>query len=64
MRKYYRYLAPEYVENGTVSVRVDVYAFGVVLLQLISGRKAVTAFSDGPSQPLIHWVRIMLLLIH
>ncbi|KAK6938337.1 Protein kinase domain [Dillenia turbinata] len=35
------YLAPEYAENGIVSVRTDVYAFGIVLLQLISGHKAV-----------------------
>ena len=35
------YLALEYAENGTVSIRTDVYAFGIVLLQLTSGRKAV-----------------------
>ncbi|XP_024032683.1 serine/threonine-protein kinase CDG1 [Morus notabilis] len=35
------YLAPEYAENGIVSVRTDVYAYGIVLLQLISGRKVV-----------------------
>ncbi|XWS21713.1 hypothetical protein CRYUN_Cryun30bG0078200 [Craigia yunnanensis] len=34
------YLAPEYAENGFVSVRTVVYAFGILLLQLISGRKA------------------------
>ncbi|XP_047053813.1 probable serine/threonine-protein kinase PBL23 [Lolium rigidum] len=34
------YLAPEYAEYGIVSVRTDVYAFGIVLFQLISGRKA------------------------
>ncbi|ONK73272.1 uncharacterized protein A4U43_C04F29210 [Asparagus officinalis] len=31
------YLAPEYAEYGIVSVRTDVYAFGIVLFQLISG---------------------------
>ncbi|KAL5571796.1 hypothetical protein UlMin_021393 [Ulmus minor] len=35
------YLAPEYAENGTISVRTDVYAYGIVLLQLISGQKVV-----------------------
>ncbi|KAK4273951.1 hypothetical protein QN277_017250 [Acacia crassicarpa] len=44
------YLAPEYAEDGVVSVRTDVYAYGVVLLQLISGRK-VGVSSSKPEQP-------------
>ncbi|KAI3669891.1 hypothetical protein L6452_41354 [Arctium lappa] len=35
------YLAPEYLEEGSVTTKTDVYAFGVVLLELITGRKAV-----------------------
>lgn len=34
------YLAPEYTENYVVSVKTDLYAFGIILLQLISGHKA------------------------
>ncbi|TYH18261.1 hypothetical protein ES288_A05G256200v1 [Gossypium darwinii] len=41
------YLAPEYAENGFVSVRTDVYAFGIVLLQLMSGRKVIDLESKG-----------------
>jgi interleukin-1 receptor-associated kinase 1 len=29
-----RYLAPEYAQYGMVSVKTDVYAFGIVLFQL------------------------------
>ncbi|PSS31366.1 hypothetical protein CEY00_Acc04662 [Actinidia chinensis var. chinensis] len=35
------YLAPEYVEKGLVTPKVDVYAFGVVMLELIVGKEAV-----------------------
>ncbi|KAK3015139.1 hypothetical protein RJ639_006289 [Escallonia herrerae] len=34
-----RYLAPEYFNGGKITEKVDVYAFGLVLLELITGRK-------------------------
>lgn len=49
------YLAPEYVENGMVSVRIDVYSFGIVLIQLISGRKAVESNTENHQQSLQQW---------
>ncbi|KAM6544164.1 hypothetical protein CsatB_008611 [Cannabis sativa] len=33
------YLAPEYVEGGEITHKVDVYAFGLVLLELMTGRR-------------------------
>ncbi|KAL2467799.1 receptor-like cytosolic serine/threonine-protein kinase RBK1 [Forsythia ovata] len=48
------YLAPEYAENGIVSVRTDVYSFGIILIQLISGRKAVDS-SREDQQSLRQW---------
>nr|ASM47209.1 lysm-containing receptor kinase 6 [Parasponia rigida] len=33
------YMAPEYLENGLVSTRLDVYAFGVLLLEMLTGKE-------------------------
>ncbi|XP_022141469.1 probable serine/threonine-protein kinase PBL4 isoform X1 [Momordica charantia] len=49
------YVAPEYAENGILSVRTDVYAFGIVLLQLISGRKVFDMKDDVQGQSLREW---------
>ncbi|KAL9262566.1 Serine/threonine receptor-like kinase NFP-like protein [Drosera capensis] len=35
------YMAPEYLADGAVSTKLDVFSFGVVLLELISGREAI-----------------------
>nr|ASM47290.1 lysm-containing receptor kinase 6 [Trema orientale] len=39
------YMAPEYLENGLVSTRLDVYAFGVLLLEMLTG-KEINIFYD------------------
>ncbi|KAJ7965456.1 Receptor-like kinase [Quillaja saponaria] len=49
------YLAPEYAEDGIVSVRTDVYAYGIVLLQLISGRKVIDSRNTEEQQSLRQW---------
>ncbi|XP_047976149.1 serine/threonine-protein kinase CDG1-like isoform X2 [Salvia hispanica] len=49
------YLAPEYAEDGIVSIRTDVYAFGVILIQLISGRRSIDLDRDGQQVPLRQW---------
>ncbi|KAK1432357.1 hypothetical protein QVD17_09253 [Tagetes erecta] len=49
------YVAPEYAENGMVSVRTDVYAYGITLIQLISGRKVVNANVEDHCQSLRQW---------
>ncbi|KAL8100175.1 serine/threonine receptor-like kinase NFP [Apium graveolens] len=35
------YIAPEYLTDGVVSTKMDVFSFGVVLLELVSGREAI-----------------------
>lgn len=54
------YLAPEYFQHGKVSDKTDVYAFGVVLLELITGRKPIEA-SRGPGEEnLVLWAKPLL----
>ncbi|CAN1765633.1 Putative proline-rich receptor-like protein kinase PERK11 [Linum perenne] len=43
------YLAPEYTQAGIITEKADVYAFGVVLLELLCGVKA-TEFSRSMDQ--------------
>lgn len=47
-----RYLSPEYFMHGIVDEKTDVFAFGVLLLELITGRRAV----DSRQQSLVIWV--------
>ncbi|EXC04576.1 Proline-rich receptor-like protein kinase PERK9 [Morus notabilis] len=35
------YIAPEYLTDGMVSTKMDVFSFGVVLLELISGKEVI-----------------------
>nr|DAD40920.1 TPA_asm: hypothetical protein HUJ06_015243 [Nelumbo nucifera] len=46
------YLSPEYFMHGIVDEKTDVFAFGVLLLELITGRRAV----DSCRQSLVMWV--------
>lgn len=46
------YLAPEYLMHGIVDEKTDVFAFGVLLLELVTGRRAL----DYAQQSLVLWV--------
>lgn len=35
------YIAPEYIADGVVSTKMDIFSFGVVLLELVSGKEAI-----------------------
>ncbi|RZB71817.1 Receptor-like serine/threonine-protein kinase ALE2 isoform H [Glycine soja] len=54
------YVAPEYAMTGHLLVKSDVYSYGVVLLELLTGRKPVD-MSQAPGQEnLVAWARPLL----
>lgn len=50
------YLAPEYFMHGIVDEKTDVFAYGVLLLEIITGRRAV----DSSRQSLVMWAKPLL----
>ncbi|WCJ37522.1 chitin elicitor receptor kinase 1 [Euphorbia peplus] len=44
------YMPPEYAQYGDVSPKVDVYAFGVVLYELISAKDAIVKFNGSSAE--------------
>ncbi|XP_057490000.1 probable serine/threonine-protein kinase PBL21 [Actinidia eriantha] len=53
----YGYCAPEYAMSGKLTLKSDIYSFGVVLLELITGRKAIDSSRKPGEQNLIVWSR-------
>ncbi|XP_068330660.1 leucine-rich repeat receptor-like protein kinase TDR [Pyrus communis] len=52
----YGYIAPEYAYTLQVDEKSDIYSYGVVLMEILSGKRSVDAeFGDGNS--IVHWVR-------
>ncbi|TYH31714.1 hypothetical protein ES288_A01G194500v1 [Gossypium darwinii] len=51
------YLAPEYFMYGKLSDKIDVYAFGVVLLELLSGKRPISFENLKGQQSLVMWAK-------
>ncbi|XP_038684019.1 leucine-rich repeat receptor-like protein kinase TDR [Tripterygium wilfordii] len=52
----YGYIAPEYAYTLQVDEKSDIYSYGVVLMEIISGKRSVDAeFGDGNS--IVDWIR-------
>ncbi|CAI9107521.1 OLC1v1006894C1 [Oldenlandia corymbosa var. corymbosa] len=54
------YVAPEYAMTGHLLVKSDVYSYGVVLLELLSGRKPVDMSQPQGQENLVTWARPLL----
>ncbi|KAJ4888284.1 Serine/threonine-protein kinase CDG1 [Raphanus sativus] len=49
------YCAPEYAATGKLTMKSDIYSFGVVLLELITGRKPFGDSTMGAQRLLVQW---------
>ncbi|XVE83033.1 hypothetical protein DITRI_Ditri16bG0054300 [Diplodiscus trichospermus] len=50
------YMAPEYISTGRASKESDVFSFGVVALEIATGRKAIDPLKQDSQMTLVHWI--------
>eukprot|EP00249_Psilotum_nudum_P017343 c26272_g2_i1 orf=791-1897(+) len=51
------YAAPEYLQTGRLTAKSDVWSFGVVLLEILSGRRSIDRNRPKNEQRLVDWVK-------
>lgn len=54
------YLAPEYALGGQLTLKADVYSFGVLILEIVSGKRSSTVFGVEISVLLLGRVRLLI----
>ena len=59
----YGYCAPEYAMTGQLTMKSDIYSFGVVLLELITGRRAIDPSAPSTDHNLVAWVKFLTYLL-
>ncbi|ONK82042.1 uncharacterized protein A4U43_C01F35530 [Asparagus officinalis] len=57
----YGYAAPEYIMTGHLTAKSDVYGFGVVLLEIMVGKRALDKRRPNQERNLVDWARPLLI---
>ncbi|GMY29851.1 probable serine/threonine-protein kinase PBL19 [Fagus crenata] len=53
----YGYAAPEYVDTGHLTIQSDIWTFGVVLYEILTGRRVLERNRPTMEQKLLEWVK-------
>ncbi|XP_047979504.1 probable serine/threonine-protein kinase PBL19 [Salvia hispanica] len=53
----YGYAAPDYIETGHLTSKSDVWSFGVVVYEMLTGRRSLERELPKPEQKLLEWVK-------
>ncbi|KAK7350502.1 hypothetical protein VNO77_09196 [Canavalia gladiata] len=53
----YGYAAPDYIETGHLTAKSDVWSFGVVLYEILTGRRSMERNRPKTEQKLLEWVK-------
>ncbi|KAJ1399447.1 Serine-threonine/tyrosine-protein kinase, catalytic domain [Sesbania bispinosa] len=53
----YGYAAPDYIETGHLTAKSDVWSFGVVLYEILTGRRSLERNRPKTEQKLLEWVK-------
>jgi hypothetical protein len=56
-------VAPEYASRGQLSEKVDVFSFGVLILEIVSGRKNIEPKLSEDQAYLLEWVSNLITLL-
>ncbi|CAL9183535.1 unnamed protein product [Musa hybrid cultivar] len=51
------YAAPEYIATGHLSLKSDIYSLGVVLLELLSGKRVLDEDNGSREKTLVDWAK-------
>jgi serine/threonine protein kinase len=49
-------MSPEYAMHGEFSIKTDVYSFGVLVLEIITGKKITSFRESGYAEDLLSYV--------
>ncbi|CAJ1957661.1 unnamed protein product [Sphenostylis stenocarpa] len=55
----YGYMAPEYAMHGYLTDKADVYSFGIVALEIVSGKSNSMNWPKGECFSLVDWVHLL-----